>query len=177
MVWLCAADRRVMQYMFYGAHLYNWNQSQGRAATLGRSLPLAIVRNLPILLKKSALVSMTEKYAPEFEILTFSRGLLTRILRSSVQKRCFHPLVFEHFGETDFFNSICQKRTITGRPFGTVRPHAKDDHRPNPGVRRFKLQWQGREDEEPSFCPRAPCSKWTADRIGLRVRYRLKVVD
>ena len=68
--------------------------------------------NRPILLKKSGLVSTTEKYAPEFEILTFSRGFQTRILRSSVQKRCFHPLVFEHFGETDFFNSIDPKRPV-----------------------------------------------------------------
>jgi hypothetical protein len=39
---------------------------------------------LPIVLKKSSLVSMAEKYAPEIEILTFSRGCLTLISRSSV---------------------------------------------------------------------------------------------
>jgi len=38
----------------------------------------------PILLKKSGLVSTTEKYAHEIEILAFSRGFRTRILRSSV---------------------------------------------------------------------------------------------
>ena len=60
---------------------------------------------------------------------------------------------------------------------GRFRSFATGRIRPNPDVRRFRLQWQGREDEEPSFCPRAPGSKWTADRIGLRVCYRLKAVD
>ncbi|AZF50819.1 hypothetical protein C4J85_0302 [Pseudomonas sp. R4-34-07] len=38
----------------------------------------------PILLKKSAIVSTVEKYAPEIEIYTFGRGFWTQISRSSV---------------------------------------------------------------------------------------------
>ena len=81
--------------------------------TKGFFWPKAVkVRYWPILLKKSGLVSTAEKYAPEIEILAFSRGFRTRILRISVPKRCFHPPVFEHFGETDFFNRIGQERTV-----------------------------------------------------------------
>ncbi|QDV96791.1 hypothetical protein FFH90_021830 [Pseudomonas sp. ATCC 43928] len=50
-----------------------------------------------------------EKYAPEIEICLFGRRFRTRISRSSVQKRCFHPSIFERFGQTDFFNKIGQK--------------------------------------------------------------------
>ncbi|MFL8989552.1 hypothetical protein Q8X48_14670 [Pseudomonas sp. QLc11A] len=60
----------------------------------------------PILLKKSASVSTTEKYALEIEIYFFGKRSRTRISRSSVQKRCFHPSMFERFGKTDFFNRI-----------------------------------------------------------------------
>ncbi len=60
----------------------------------------------PILLKKSASVSTAEKFAPEIEICALGRRFTTRISRSSTQKRCFYPSVFEHFGQTDFFNRI-----------------------------------------------------------------------
>ncbi|TNB78903.1 hypothetical protein FHJ31_25140 [Pseudomonas sp. Fig-3] len=70
-----------------------------------------VVANRPILLKKSASVPTVEKYAPEIEICVLRRRFRTRISRSSVQKRCFHPLIFEHFGQTDFFNRIDPKRT------------------------------------------------------------------
>lgn len=76
-------------------------------------------RNRPILLKKSGLASMAEKYASEIEILTFSRGCGTRISRSSVQKLGFHPSVFEQFGQTDFFNRIGQKRPFAHNRFLT----------------------------------------------------------
>jgi len=64
------------------------------------------VRFWPILLKKSAMVCASEKYAPEIEIFTFGRGFRTRISRSSVQKRRFHQSKIRHFGQTDFFNRI-----------------------------------------------------------------------
>ncbi|MBO1538433.1 hypothetical protein, partial [Pseudomonas sp. OA65] len=40
------------------------------------------------------------------EIFTFGRGFLTRISRSSVQKRRFHRSMAMQFGQTDFFNRI-----------------------------------------------------------------------
>lgn len=47
-------------------------------------LLLATGSHRPIVLKKSGLVPMAEKYASEIEILTFSRGRMTRISRGSV---------------------------------------------------------------------------------------------
>ncbi|PMY41458.1 hypothetical protein C1Y35_07680 [Pseudomonas sp. GW456-L14] len=61
-------------------------------------------------MKKSASVFTAEKYAPEIEICVFGRKFSTRISRSSVQKRCFHPSMFDRFGKTDFFNRIGQKQ-------------------------------------------------------------------
>jgi hypothetical protein len=72
------------------------------------------VRLGSIVLKKSGLVPMAEKYAPEIEILTFSRGCLTRISRSSVQKRCFYPSIFELFGQTDCFQQN-RSKAATGQ--------------------------------------------------------------
>ena len=60
----------------------------------------------PILLKKSAIVCASEKYASEIEIFTVGRGFRTRISRSSVQKRRFHQSMIRQFGQTDFFNRI-----------------------------------------------------------------------
>ncbi|MCP1419106.1 hypothetical protein J3D47_003349 [Pseudomonas laurylsulfativorans] len=40
-------------------------------AAMGRLLPVATGCNRPILLKKSAMVATTEKYAPEIENFTF----------------------------------------------------------------------------------------------------------
>ncbi|MSU93953.1 hypothetical protein EB795_08395 [Pseudomonas mandelii] len=59
-------------------------------------------------MKKSASVSRAEKFAPEIEICVLGRRFTTRISRSSTQKRCFYPSVFERFGQTDFFNRIGQ---------------------------------------------------------------------
>ena len=56
------------------------------------------VRHWPILLKKSAMVSRAEQFAPEIEIFTLGRGLWARISRSSVQKRRFHRSIFRPFG-------------------------------------------------------------------------------
>jgi hypothetical protein len=70
------------------------------------------VRFGSIVLKKSGLVPMAEKYAPEIEILTFSRGCLIRISSSSVQKRCLYPSIFELFGQTNFFNRIGRKQPL-----------------------------------------------------------------
>ncbi|AWM92931.1 hypothetical protein DJ564_20110 [Pseudomonas sp. 31-12] len=67
---------------------------------------LSIDRYWPILLKKSAMVYASEKYASEIENFTFCRGFRTRISRSSVQKRRFHHSMIRQFGQTDFFNSI-----------------------------------------------------------------------
>jgi hypothetical protein len=60
----------------------------------------------PILLKKSGMDPMAEKYASEIEFLNFSRGFRTQIPRTSVQRRCFHPSISEQFGKTGFFNTI-----------------------------------------------------------------------
>jgi len=50
----------------------------------GQQKPIATDRFWPILLKKSAMVSATEKYASEIEIFTFGRGCQAQISRSSV---------------------------------------------------------------------------------------------
>jgi len=71
----------------------------------------------PILLKKSASVSTAEKFAPEIEICALGRRFTTRISRSSTQEGCFYPSVFERFGQTDFFNTIGQKRTLVAAWF------------------------------------------------------------
>jgi hypothetical protein len=51
-----------------------------------RFQPVATGRNRPILLKKSATVSTTEKYEFEIKIFTLSRGLWGQISRSDAQK-------------------------------------------------------------------------------------------
>jgi hypothetical protein len=60
-------------------------------------------------LKKSAMVCASEKYASKIEIFIFGRGFRTRISRSSVQKRRFHQSMVKQFGQTDFFNRIDPK--------------------------------------------------------------------
>jgi len=60
----------------------------------------------PILLKKSAMVSTTEKYALEIEIFTLSRGFRGQISRSGAQKMRFQRSVCGQSGRTDFFNRI-----------------------------------------------------------------------
>ena len=75
-------------------------------STSGRLLPLVAGNNRPILLKKSAMVCASEKYASEIEIFTFGRSFRTRISRSSVQKRLFHQSMIRQFGQADFFNRI-----------------------------------------------------------------------
>ncbi len=61
---------------------------------------------LPILLKKSAMVSTAEKYVLEIEIFTLNSGFWGQISRSSAQKWRFQRLVFEQSARTDFFNRI-----------------------------------------------------------------------
>jgi hypothetical protein len=70
------------------------------------------VRNRPILLKKSTMVSAAEMYASEIEIFTFGRGFRTQISRSSVQKRRINQSMTRLFGRTDFFNRIGQKQSF-----------------------------------------------------------------
>jgi len=77
-------------------------------------------------LKKSASVSTAEKYAPEIEICVFGRRFRTRISRSSVQKRCVHPSMFERFGKTDFFNRIDRSLPVVK---GWSRPNAAGQNR------------------------------------------------
>jgi len=60
----------------------------------------------PILLKKSAIDSTTEKYAFEIEIFTLSSGFRVQISRSGAQKRRFQPSICGQSGRTDFFNRI-----------------------------------------------------------------------
>lgn len=59
-----------------------------------------------VLLKKSAIVSVTEKYASEIEILNPRTGVRTQISRSSVLKMRFHRSISRQFEKTDFFNTI-----------------------------------------------------------------------
>jgi len=65
-------------------------------------------RNRPILLKKSAMISTTEKYALEIEIFTLSSGFRVQISRSGAQKRRFQRSVCGPSGRADFFNRIGQ---------------------------------------------------------------------
>jgi hypothetical protein len=76
---------------------------------------LLSVCNGSILLKKSAIVSMTEKYASEIEILNLRRGVRTQISRSRVLKMRFHRSIFRQVEKTDFFNRIGHKRTMMNR--------------------------------------------------------------
>ena len=73
-----------------------------------------IVSKRPILLKKSAMVSTAEKYAPEIEIFTLSRGFRANILRSCAQKRHFLQSVRAQPGRTGFFNTISHKPPLEG---------------------------------------------------------------
>jgi hypothetical protein len=69
-------------------------------------------RNRPIVLKKSAVSSTTEKYAFEIEIFTLISGFRVHISRSSAQKRRFQRLAFGQSGRIDFFNTIGQLQTL-----------------------------------------------------------------
>jgi hypothetical protein len=64
------------------------------------------VRFWPILLKKSAMVSTTEKYALEIEIFILSMGFGAQISRIDAQKRRFQRSVGGAVWENDFFNRI-----------------------------------------------------------------------
>lgn len=63
-------------------------------------------RYLPILLKKSVLVTTAKKLAPEIEILKFGKELRAQISRNNAQKRCFHRSLLSKFRQSDFFNRI-----------------------------------------------------------------------
>jgi hypothetical protein len=113
---------------FPAAHVHDCNQLGGygggelkpplvsiRLPVYGRSLLLR-GSNGSILLKKSAMVYVSEKYVSEIEIFTFGRGFRTRVSRSSVQKR--------RFGQTDFFNRfgrLLPVMTGRSRPLAAVR--------------------------------------------------------
>ncbi len=75
-------------------------------SALGRKQTKSNVRLWPILLKKSTMVSTTEKYALEIEIFTLNRGFRVQISRSGARKRRFQRSVCEQSGSTDFFNRI-----------------------------------------------------------------------
>jgi hypothetical protein len=75
---------------------------------MGRLLLVVTGRKRPIVLKKSAMVCASEKYASEIEIFTFGRGFQTRISHSRVRKGHFHQSIIRQFGQTDFFNRIRQ---------------------------------------------------------------------
>jgi putative phosphoesterase len=72
-------------------------------------------------LKKSASVSTAEKYASEIEICVLGRQFRTRVSRGNLQKRCFHPSIFKHFGQTDFSNKIGQKLPVRIEAIAQVR--------------------------------------------------------
>jgi hypothetical protein len=76
----------------------------------------------PILLKKSTMVSTTEKYALEIEIFTLNRGIRVQISRSGARERRFQRSVCEQSGSTDFFNRIdCGFNRLLLRASNTVR--------------------------------------------------------
>jgi len=85
--------------------------------TLDPKLPVTECCNRPILLKKSAMVATSKKYALEIEIFTLSRGFRAQISRSCAQKRRFQQSVRGESGRTDFFNTIGQKRTPALHPY------------------------------------------------------------
>jgi hypothetical protein len=60
------------------------------------------------LLKRGQIYFAGNKSVPfsRSPFLAFSCRFRTRISRSSVQKRSFHPSVFERFGQADFFNTV-----------------------------------------------------------------------
>ena len=68
------------------------------ASNSNRRQPSLIGCFWPIVLKKSASLSTSDKYAPEIEICVLRKRFRTRISRGNVEKRCFHPSVFERFG-------------------------------------------------------------------------------
>jgi hypothetical protein len=63
-------------------------------------------RDRPIVLKKSAMVCASEKYASEIEIFTFGRGFRTGFHVATCKKRRFRQSMIRQFGQTDFFNRI-----------------------------------------------------------------------
>jgi hypothetical protein len=67
----------------------------------------------PIVLKKSAMVSTTEKYALEIEIFALSMGFGAQISRSDAQKRRFQRSVWGQSGRSDFFNRIGRLLPVT----------------------------------------------------------------
>ena len=69
-----------------------------------------------ILLKKSAVVSIAEKYASEIEVLNFRKDFRAEISRRGVLKRRFHRSMFRQFGKTDFFNRIGRMRSLVSDP-------------------------------------------------------------
>jgi hypothetical protein len=71
---------------------------------VGRLQPFVTSRNRPILLKKSAMVSTAEKYAPEIEICVLSKDSQAQIWRSCAKKR--------HFGSQ-------YERSLEGPTFST----------------------------------------------------------
>lgn len=82
-----------------------------------RDMPAAKGSYGSILLKKSAMVSTVEKYAPEIEIFTLSRGVRGQISRSGAQKRRFQRSVCGESGRTDFFNTIGRNRSLRSHCF------------------------------------------------------------
>jgi len=78
----------------------------------GRLVPGATGSNRPILLKKSAMVCASEKYALEIEIFTLRRGFRAQISRSLAKKRRFQQSVRGQSVRTDFFNTIGQKQPV-----------------------------------------------------------------
>jgi hypothetical protein len=86
----------------------------GRLLTVAKGVKLTLAngRNRPTLLKKSAMVCASEKYAPEIEIFIFGKGIRTRISRSSMQKKRFHQSMIRQFGQTDFFNRIGHEQLL-----------------------------------------------------------------
>ena len=98
------------------------NPENTRDAALGSKQSSVSGRFWPIMLKKSAMVCPSEKYASEIKIFTFGRGVRNRISRSSAQKRRFKQSMIRPFGQSDFFNRIGRLLPVTTAAFGGFLP-------------------------------------------------------
>jgi len=111
-------------------------------------------RERPILLKKSAMVCASEKYASEIEIFTFGRGIPTRISPGSVQRRRFHQSMIRQFGQSDFFNRIgrfLSVATVNGS-FSAGHGHAACWSDPMQITGQVECKWVGKSVQLPILC-------------------------
>lgn len=78
-------------------------QTRGGSTEKGESY---LIGGYRLILLKSRLRILWQKSTRLRRNLSLRGRFKSQISRSSVQKRCFHPSIFERFGQTDFFNTI-----------------------------------------------------------------------